>query len=415
MMKALIVGGGVAGPAAALALHRAGISVTVLEARPEASGDVGSYFTISPNGLQALSTLGALDQTRRAGFPTRRNVMVGAAGRRLGSMSLGRPLDDGTVALTLKRSRLASLLLGEARNRGIDVRFGARVHSVTSTAREATVTTVGGERLPADLVIGADGVHSVVRSAIAPDAPRGRYVGLTNFGGITHGTSIAADLPAEAWYFVFGRRAFFGAHPTPDGDVVWFVNVPRPPISDDERRSTRAEQWRQRLAGLFADDAGPAHALIQAGELELAADNTYDLPHVPVWHRERLAIIGDAAHAPSPSSGQGASMALEDAVVLATSLRDAPSIPEGFARFESARRERVERIVAAGARSSSAKIHGPLGRTLQEAVMTVLFRHVLTERSQEWMTGHRVSWTGGPQAESATLTPKRRGVPSGRR
>ena len=123
---------------------------------------------------------------------------------------------------------------------------------------------------------------------------------------------------------VFGSRAFFGAHRTPDGDVVWFANVPRPAIDSDERAATSAEQWQQWLVDLFAGDAGPAAELVRTGELELAGDSTYDLGHVPVWHRGRLVLVGDAAHAPSPSSGQGASMALEDAVELARCLRDVP-------------------------------------------------------------------------------------------
>ena len=99
-----------------------------------------------------------------------------------------------------------------------------------------------------------------------------------------------------------------------------------------------------------------------AGELELAGDSTYDLGHVPVWHRGRLLVIGDAAHAPSPSSGQGASMALEDAVELARCLRDLPSVEEAFAAYDAVRRTRVEKVVAAGARSSSSKTPGPVGR-----------------------------------------------------
>lgn len=402
-MKALIVGGGIAGPATAMALQRAGIEATVLEARPEPTGEVGSYFTVSPNGLHALDTIGALDLARTAGFPTCRNVMVGATGRRLGSISLGRPLPDGTVALTVKRSRLGALLLGEARRRGIEVRFGARVRSVAETPSRATATLTDGRTLEGDLLVGADGVNSLVRSAIDRNAPSGRYVGLTNFGGITRATPLAGQLPPQAWHFVFGRRAFFGALPTPTGDVVWFVNVPRAPITEHERASTTAQQWRAWLAELLAGDAGPASALVHAGELELVADNTHDLPHVPVWHRGRSVIVGDAAHAPSPSSGQGASMALEDAVALAASLRDTSSISSGLARFESSRRQRVERIVAVGARSGSAKIPGRAGRLLQEAVMRLLFRYVVTERSQEWMTGYRVSWdapTSLPPARS---------------
>jgi len=391
-VRALIAGGGIAGPATAIALQRAGIEAVVLEAWPEPSGEVGSYFTVAPNGLHALDTLGVLDQARQAGFTTRENVMFGATGRSLGSIPLGRPLDDGTVGLTMKRSRLGAVLVQEARRRGIEVRFDARVSSAASTAAAATVTLANGESLQADLVVGADGVHSVVRCAIDAEAPRGRYVGLTNFGGITRDTPVARELLPDAWHFVFGHRAFFGAHPTPEGDVVWFVNVPRPAIGDDERRSTTPEQWRTWLAELLVEDAGPGVALVESGELELMADNTHDLPHVPHWHRDHMVVIGDAAHAPSPSSGQGASMALEDAAVLATSLRDAGSIPQGLARFEELRRARVERIVAVGARSSSTKTPGRLGRILQEAVMPLIFRYVVTERSQEWMTGYRVSW-----------------------
>ena len=389
-MRALIVGGGIAGPATAMALQSVGIDATVLESRPESPGEVGSYFTVAPNGLAALDAIGALPLARSTGCSSRRNVMLGATGRVLGTVSLGEPLADGTVALTMRRSRLASLLAQEARARGIEVRHGSRATAVSTDDDAASVILEDGTVLRGDLVIGADGVHSLVRRAIDPTAPPARYVGLANFGGITRQTPLAGRLPAESWHFVFGRRAFFGAHPTPDGDVVWFVNVPRGEVSREERAATSPTQWKSQLAGLVADDAGPAHELIVAGELELAGDSTYDLGHVPMWSRGRLALVGDALHAPSPSSGQGASMALEDAVVLATALRDARTPAEAFASFESARRSRVERVVAAGARSSSAKVPGRVGRLAQEAVLRLVFRYAVTDRSQAWITGHRV-------------------------
>lgn len=114
---------------------------------------------------------------------------------------------------------------------------------------------------------------------------------------------------------VFGRRAFFGHFAHASGDVVWFVNVPEPAITPQERDRTTDDQWRQKLIALMHGDAGPAARLIEAGTLELAGDNTHDLGHVPTWHRDRMIVIGDAAHAPASSSGQGASMAAEDAVV----------------------------------------------------------------------------------------------------
>ena len=398
-MKALIVGGGIAGPAAALALQQIGVEPIILEARPRPDGHAGSWFTLAPNGLHALEALGARQLATEHGIPSERNVMVGATGRVLGEMSLGVPLDDGTVAVTMKRSRLALALLDESERRGIEVRYGRRMSSACTDPDGVTVTVDDGSTLQADLLVGADGVWSRVRRLIDPDAAEARYVGLTNFGGITRNAPVAAALPARAWHFVFGTRAFFGAHPTPDGDVVWFVNVPGPPITPAERAGRTTDEWRSWLAALLDDDAGPGAELVRSGELELSADNTHDLPRVASWHRGRMVVIGDAAHAPSPSSGQGAALALEDAVVLATSLRDADTVEAGLAAYETARRRRVERIVAAGARSSSSKIPGRTGRAVRDAVMRLVFRYVVTERSNAWVTGHRVGWApAGPPA-----------------
>jgi len=215
---------------------------------------------------------------------------------------------------------------------------------------------------------------------------------LTNFGGFTRGAG--RDIEPGQWHLIFGRRAFFGYQATPAGDVVWFANVPQPPITPGERETTTADSWRRRLVELFADDAGPAVSLITAGELELAADNTHDLGHVPVWHRGPLVIIGDAAHAPAPTSGQGASMAIEDGVLLARALRDRPSIHDAFVEYERGRRERVERIVAWGARGSSSKAPGPLGRVARDVILRLLFRYVITEKSLGWMYDYRVEPIG---------------------
>ncbi|MBC9822957.1 FAD-dependent monooxygenase [Terrabacter sp. MAHUQ-38] len=398
-MKALVVGGGIAGPATALALQQVGVDVTVLEAWPRADPDAGSWFTLAPNGLHALDLLGARHLATGLGFPSERNVMVGATGSVLGSLSLGVPLDDGTVAVTLKRSRLARALLDEAQRRGVEVRHGCRVVSAQSRQDGIRVQLEDGSALDADLLVGADGVHSVVRRVIDPDAAPARYVGLTNFGGITERSPLATVLPPRQWHFVFGAEAFFGAHPTPGGDVVWFVNVPRPAITAGERAARGAEEWRAWLTDLLADDAGPAAELVRTGRLELWADNTHDLPRVALWQRDRMVLVGDAAHAPSPSSGQGASMALEDAVVLATCLRDVATVEDALAAYERARRGRVEKIVAAGARSSSSKIPGRAGRTVRDAVMRLVFRFVVTERSSAWITGYRVRWE--PAADAA--------------
>jgi len=364
------------------------MEAVVLERRTVLDAEEGSYLTVGPNGLDALATLGVRDAVEQVGFRTRQNVLYGASGRPLGTQSLAGTLAGSTGALTLKRSRLAAVLTANAQRAGVELRLGARV----AEAGPGGVVLDDGTRVDGDLVVGADGVHSLVRRTIDPAAPPGRYVGLTNFGGITRGTELAHTLAPEAWHLVFGSRAFFGAHPTPDGDVVWFVNVPRPPVSREERAATSEQEWNAQLLSLVGADPGPAAELVAQGRLELAGDNTYDLPHVPTWSREGMVIVGDAAHAPSPSSGQGVSMALEDAVVLAQALRDCPDSSTALATYERMRRRRVERVVSTGARSGSAKIAGPVGRRLQELVMPLVFRYVVTERSTAWMYDHHIDW-----------------------
>jgi FAD-dependent urate hydroxylase len=390
MVKALIAGGGIAGPVTAMALQRAGIEAVVYEAHVPGTGDAGSYLTVATNGLDALRAIDADKRVLAAGFPTPTNVLVSATGRRLGVVSNGGRLADGTVAHTIKRARLYRALHDEAAARGIRTEYGRRLVGAEVARGGVTAVFEDGTRATGDLLVGADGVHSATRRLLDPAAPTGRYVGLVNFGGYTPDSARGAE--AGAWHMIFGRRAFFGYVVDPDGGTVWFANVPRPAVTAAERAATSAEQWQRRLVELFAGDHGPAGGLIAAGTLELAGDSTYDLPSVPTWHKGPMVIVGDAAHAPSPTAGQGASMAAEDAVVLAQCLRDLPDIPEALAAYERLRRSRTERIVAQGARTGSAKTAGPVGRVLRDLALPLVFRFLVTDRSMAWIYDHHIDW-----------------------
>jgi 2-polyprenyl-6-methoxyphenol hydroxylase-like FAD-dependent oxidoreductase len=389
MVKALIAGGGVAGPVTAMALQRAGIEAVVYEAH--VPGDVGSYLTVASNGIDALRAIGADGPVLAAGFPTPTNLLLSGGGRRLGTVSNGGRLADGTVSHTIKRPRLYQVLHEEAAARGVPIEYGRRLVGA-APAGDGGVEAVfdDGSRATGDLLVGADGIHSATRRLLDPAAPAGRYVGLVNFGGYTPGT--AGTTEPGVWHLIFGRRAFFGHFDDPAGGTVWFANVPRPPVGADERAATSNEQWRRQLVELFRDDRGPASELIAGGFLELAGDSTHDLPSVPTWHRGPMVIVGDAAHAPSPTSGQGASMAAEDAVVLAKCLRDLPDIPRALAAYEGLRRGRVERIVAQGARTGRAKTPGRVGRVVRDLTLPLVFRLFVTERSQAWIHGHHIDW-----------------------
>jgi 2-polyprenyl-6-methoxyphenol hydroxylase-like FAD-dependent oxidoreductase len=391
MVKALIAGAGVAGPVTAMALQRAGIDAVVYEAHVPSPGDAGSYLTVATNGLDALRAIDADKPVLAAGFPTPVNVLLSGTGRRLGTVSNGGRLADGTVSHTIKRARLYQALHEEAADRGIRIEHGRRLIGAEALAAGGVVATFDdGTRATGDLLVGADGVHSVTRRLLDPAAPAGRYVGLVNFGGYTPGGAGTGE--PGAWQMIFGRRAFFGWVDDPDGGTIWFANVPRPAVSPAERAATTLEQWQRQLVELFADDHGPASSLIADGFLELAGDNTHDLPSVPTWHRGPMVIVGDAAHAPSPTSGQGASLAVEDAVVLAQCLRDLPAIGDALAAYEGLRRKRVERIVAHGARTGRAKTPGPVGRVLRDLALPVVFKLLVTERSLAWIYDHHIDW-----------------------
>jgi FAD-dependent urate hydroxylase len=387
---ALIIGGGVAGPVAAMAMQRAGIDAAVYEAHGPTAEEVGSYLTVATNGLDALRAIDAHEPVIAAGFPTPVNVLMSSTGRRLGAASNGGRRPDGTVSHTIKRPRLYRALHEEAVGRGVQIEYGKRLVDAVATPGGVTAQFEDGTSATGDLLIGADGVHSLTRRLIDPNAPAGRYVGLVNFGGYT--SHAVADAEPGTWYMIFGRQAFFGYVVDPSGGTVWFANVPREQVSAAERAATTTEEWQRWLCDLFANDRGPVADLIAAGRLELVADNTHDLPSVPTWHNRSMVIIGDAAHAPSPSSGQGASMAAEDAVVLAKSLRDIPDFPQALDAYEQQRRRRVERIVAQGARTSSAKTAGPVGRALQAVMLPLVFRYLVTEKSQAWIHQHHIDW-----------------------
>jgi 2-polyprenyl-6-methoxyphenol hydroxylase-like FAD-dependent oxidoreductase len=188
---------------------------------------------------------------------------------------------------------------------------------------------------------------------------------------------------------VFGRRGFAGYLAAPSGGTWWFANPPltrEPPAG--EVAGTSDAEWRARLSDLHRGDRSPILALVEATPGPLRGWTTYDIPTVRRWSAGRMVLIGDAAHATSPAAGQGSSLAVEDAVVLARCLRDLP-LPAALAAFEELRRERAERVVAQGFRTSSAKSPPAIGRVVRDLVMPFVLRR---RDPQAWVRAHSVDW-----------------------
>jgi 2-polyprenyl-6-methoxyphenol hydroxylase-like FAD-dependent oxidoreductase len=390
----LIIGGGIAGPAVGIALRKAGHEATVFEAYPSVAADIGYFLTLAGNGLDALSVLGADAAVRAAAFPTPQMIFRNGAGKVLGRLVNGGAAADGTPSQTIKRADLYRALHEEAERAGVEFAYGRRLATIETGGRGETVTAgfADGTEAIGDLLVGADGLHSTTRMWLDPAAPRPRYVPILNTGGYVRGVPV--DARPGVFTMVFGRRAFFGYTAHPNGEVWWFANPPHlaEPTAEQLATLNHGDRWRHLLLDVFADDGPPMLDLIRNTSHELTGWATYDLPRVETWHRGRVVLAGDAAHATSPSSGQGASMAVEDAVVLGKCLRDIGNVERALDAYVDLRRARVERVVAAGARGSSMKVAGPVGRVVRDLTMPIVLKQVARHIRRDWMYGYHIDW-----------------------
>jgi 2-polyprenyl-6-methoxyphenol hydroxylase-like FAD-dependent oxidoreductase len=242
------------------------------------------------------------------------------------------------------------------------------------------------------VLIGADGVHSTVRRLIDPAAPGPGYTGLL---GLESEVDVAVPAEPGTMTFAFGRRAYYLYWRRPDGRTGFGVNLPAPtPMSLSAARAVPATDWRAKLVETYGADT-PGGDLVRAVD---PADLTVSgalhiMPPVPHWHRGRLVLVGDAVHAPSNSSGQGASMAVESAIELARCLRDLPDAHSAFTAYERVRRARVEGIAARAAKINHVKAPGPVLRAVLPVMMRLLMK---TAMRPEKLLGaeqrYRIDW-----------------------
>lgn len=395
MTKALIIGGGIAGPVAAMALQKAGIDSVVYEAYSEGADDVGAFMTIMNNGFDALHAIEADKPVLEASFPADRALFWSGSGKRLGEAPIGGGAAGGYGPHTIKRAELYRVLHEEAARRGIEIEHGKRLDDV-DTGLEQGVTAVfeDGTRRDGDLLIGADGIHSATRVVIDPDAPEPRYTGTVVLCGYARNAPV--DPVPGVYRMIYGRRVFFAYTTAPTGETWWFVNLPSAEKRKAELAGTSLEEWKRQATALLRRDRSPASAIVEASE-EIRASNGYDIASTPKWHAGRMVVIGDAAHAAAPNAGHGASMAMEDAVILAKCLRDVPDPAAAFRAYDELRRERVERLVATSARMGGAATPGPVKRILRDMAIRKRLKGG-PRNTAAWLTQHHIDWEAKAEA-----------------
>lgn len=347
-----ICGGGIGGLATALALKQAGFTPIVFERQlPQQLREEGLFLTLAPNGCNALRALGLADKVMAAGLPTRALAIFNESGKRLALVDYaGHVAAYGAGSITLRRGALAGQLLDAVQEAGITIHHGTGIEGITQDA-DGVALTVNGEQQLFALALACDGLRSLVRRRIFPDLPQPRYSGLIGTGGFTE----APGMPDTdgVMNMVFGRRAFFGYIKQGDGPVYWFNSYPAP--ESETGSVSDGAAYAAKLAAMHQDDPLDTMTILAATPRIDRHYPIYDMPELPRWSAGRVLLMGDAAHAVAPHSGQGASLAIEDGVVLAACLAAAADHDGAFARFEQLRRQRVQKAIAIGRAVGSQK------------------------------------------------------------
>ncbi|HJT92183.1 MAG TPA: FAD-dependent monooxygenase [Mycobacterium sp.] len=402
VQTALVVGGGIAGPVAATALAMSGIDTVVCEARAAdaaSANGIGGSLALEPNGLAALRIVGLDDAVRAAAVPITRSIM--SIGNKPGREV---PAPHGLPPRQLvDRGTLHRILRDRAEQAGVRIEHGKTLIRVDEAAGGVTAHFSDGDSASAEVLIGADGVHSTVRRLIDPNAPGARYLGLLGFEGLVDDAPDTASLVPGTMTFAFGRRAYYLYWKRPDGRIGWGANLPSPQhLSFKEAREVPAEDWLHTLRNAYANDVpGARLAAETASDTLQAVGALHIMPPVPRWHRHRMVLVGDAVHAPSNSTGQGASLAMESAIQLARCLRDSPDVTSAFDTYERMRRPRVEKIGARGARIGRAKAPGPIAQRMMRVLLPVMFTTMNIERTAATEQRYTIDWAAAVDSDVA--------------
>jgi 2-polyprenyl-6-methoxyphenol hydroxylase-like FAD-dependent oxidoreductase len=335
--SAVVVGGGIGGLTAAVALRQVGWRVTVLERAPM-FGEIGAGITLLSNGLRCLDAIGLGDAVLGNGLPMLALGMRTPAGRWLSRIDgdgasleaqtgitsvvihraeLHRILRDALPAAALLAGVTTTGIIGGADGGPAEVRFRHGDHDAV---------------LHADLVVGADGVHSWVRAQRWPDAPAPVYSGSTTWRAITTPSSDAVTEMSLSW----GQGTEFGVMPIVDGRTYWYAaaNADEAQRNADELGELRGRfgTWHEPIPTVLAHT--PPEAVLR--------HDIYRLPKLDSYYRGSVVLLGDAAHAMTPNLGQGGGQALEDAIVLAAAVSRASSAATALSQYDHERRGRTQ-------------------------------------------------------------------------
>ena len=335
MARVIIIGAGIAGMAAAIGLRRLKIETSIIEQATELV-EVGSGISLWPNALKALASLGIDGAVRPLAIEEGSGGIRSWRGRllfQLDLQELRRTLGDLTVIL--HRAELLSTLRELAA--AADIRLGARCIGFEQNEQRVKALLSDGTSIEGDLLLGADGLHSVVRAQLF-GANKPRYAGYAAWRGVTQ-FEHNRILPGIS----LGHGSQFGQVPLKHAKVYWFATQNLPQGSN--RSCTN---YKDDLLATFRRWHTPVLELIEATEEKvIIRTEIYDRPPLERWGEQRVTLLGDAAHPMTPDLGQGACQALEDAAVLTRCLEKPNDPVSALRKYESRRIRRANSFVLA--------------------------------------------------------------------
>jgi 2-polyprenyl-6-methoxyphenol hydroxylase-like FAD-dependent oxidoreductase len=320
LLRAIIVGGGIGGLTTAFALRRIGAEVVILEKTAELR-EIGAGISIWVNAMEVLAGLGLADAVRAAG---------GATISRLPSEALGKMFGLNVI---LTRSDLQRVLLDAVEEVGVPVKTGSECVGFRQDGSGVVALLDNGREERGDLLVGADGLNSVIRRQMFGDE-RPRYSGFTAWRALV---DLEQDDEAfEAW----GRGSVFGLVGLGMGRFYWYATKNAPEGQADSRAGRKAE-----LLERFGGWCEPIPAVILGTEeAKILRNDIYDRDPLKRWGEGRVTLLGDAAHPMTPNLGQGACQAIEDAAVLAECLQGNPDVARALRHYEDRRKGRTAGI-----------------------------------------------------------------------
>jgi 2-polyprenyl-6-methoxyphenol hydroxylase-like FAD-dependent oxidoreductase len=377
--RTLVVGAGISGLATAIALQRAGRDVVVIE-RARELREIGAGISLWPNAVNALRRLGVGAAIEAAGVPARDAAFRGWRGEQLGPSITSRLQGRfGAPLIMIHRARLQAEMRGAV---GRDaIRLGAECRSLDQDERGVTVRLADGRVERAAVVIGADGLHSRVRTALVGGRPP-RYAGFTAWRGVVplDDTLRSRISGGES----LGHGSLFGVASLNGSQAYWWASVTRPESDGEEPAAEKSalleafSDWHDPIPELVA--ATPPSAIVRTCLYERSA-----LERLSVG---RIALVGDAAHPMLPNLGQGACQAIEDAVVVADELAASDDVVASLSRYSVRRARHAADVVKASRQMSRiAHLHNPVTALLRNTLMRVSTES-LTLRRLAPIVGH---------------------------